>query len=125
MNLITWCTPLFWRAICVEHRTLASPDRCVLWHHPPCILYVVILHAEFLATTLPLPDPLGLIYPPSPPSGSGAPSDALMSLPVLPVVLPSLSCFILHGSEGSAWARTLGVHLCSTYGCSDGLWLVG
>ena len=67
MNLITWCTPLFWRAICVEHRTLASPDWCVLWHHPPCILYVVILHAEFLATTLPLPDLLGLIYPSFPP----------------------------------------------------------
>lgn len=39
--------------------------------------------------------------------------------------LLSLSCLVLHGSEGSARARTLGVHLCSTYGCSVGLWLVG
>ena len=30
----------------------------------------------------------------------------------LPVVLLSLSRLILHGSEGSARARTLGVHLC-------------
>ena len=48
-----------------------------------------------------------------------------MRLPVLPVVLLSLSCLVLHGSEGSARARTLGVHLCSTYDCSVGLWLVG
>ena len=48
-----------------------------------------------------------------------------MPLPVLTVVLLSLSCLVLHGSEGSARARTLGVHLCSTYGCSVGLWLVG
>ena len=31
-----------------------------------------------------------------------------MSLPVLPVFLPSLSCFVLHGSEDSARARTRG-----------------
>ena len=54
-----------------------------------------------------------------------APSATFMPLPVLPVVLLSLSCLVLHGSEGSARARTLGVHLCSTYGCSVGLWLVG
>ena len=55
----------------------------------------------------------------------GAPGATFMPLPVLPVVLLSLSCLVLHGSEGSARARTLGVHLCSTYGCSVGLWLVG
>ena len=54
-----------------------------------------------------------------------APSATFMPLPVLPVVLLSLPCLVLHGSEGSARARTLGVHLCSTYGCSVGLWLVG
>ena len=48
-----------------------------------------------------------------------------MPLPVLTVVLLSLSCLISHGSKGSALARTLGVHLCSTYDCSVGLWLVG
>ena len=37
---------------------------CVLWHHLPCILFDVILHAKFLATSL--PDLLGLIYPPPP-----------------------------------------------------------
>ena len=55
----------------------------------------------------------------------GAPGATFMPLPVLPVVLLSLPCLVLHGSEGSARARTLGVHLCSTYGCSVGLWLVG
>ena len=55
----------------------------------------------------------------------GAPGAMFMPLPVLPVVLLSLPCLVLHGSEGSARARTLGVHLCSTYGCSVGLWLVG
>ena len=54
-----------------------------------------------------------------------APSATFMPLPVLPVVLLSLPCLVLHGSEGSARARTLGVHLCSTYGYSVGLWLVG
>ena len=55
----------------------------------------------------------------------GVPSATLMPLSEVLVVLLSLSCLILHGSEGSARARTLGVHLCSTYGCSVGLWLVG
>jgi len=55
----------------------------------------------------------------------GAPGATFMPLPVLPVVLLSLSCLVLHGSDGSARAHTLGVHLCSTYGCSVGLWLVG
>ena len=53
------------------------------------------------------------------------PSATFMPLPVLPVVLLPLSRLVLHGPEGSARARTLGVHLCSTYDCSVGLWLVG
>ena len=57
--------------------------------------------------------------------GASMGEEAFMPLPALPVVLLSLSCLVLHGSEGSAWARTLGVHLCSTYDCSVGLWLVG
>ena len=48
-----------------------------------------------------------------------------MPLSEVLVVLLSLSCLVSHGSEGSAQARTLGVHLCSTYDCSVGLWLVG
>ena len=40
----------------------------------------------------------------------GAPGATFMPLPVLPVVLLSLSCLVLHGSEGSArrepWGST-------------------
>ena len=60
----------------------------------------------------------------------GAPSDAFVAVlklktqVCLPVVPPSLSCIVLHGFEGSVLERSLGVHLCSTYGSSVGLWLL-
>ena len=72
----SWCivnlTPRFWRAICVEHRTLVSPELCSSGITSPAFLYDVILPAEFLATTL--PHLLGLIYPPTPPTPLLSPS---------------------------------------------------
>jgi hypothetical protein len=54
-------------------------------------LYDIILHAEFLVTTLP-PDLLGLIYPPAPPVPSAQADLIAEAGPAAPAAIPSGFC---------------------------------